>query len=59
MNNDCLKLTGYFDERQRIENRFVADELMDLYERNRVASSILLRGVGGFARGASCAPTGR
>lgn len=48
MNNDCLKLTGYFDERQRIENRFVADELMDLYERNRVASSILLRGVGGF-----------
>ncbi|MCV7315874.1 DUF190 domain-containing protein [Mycolicibacillus parakoreensis] len=48
MDSDFLKLTGYFDERQRTGGRFLADELMGLYERDRIASSILLRGVGGF-----------
>lgn len=46
---DCLKLTGYFDERQRSTgDRFLADVLLDLFEQRRIAASVLLRGAGGF-----------
>lgn len=48
MNEDCVKLTAYFGERQRSGNRFLADALLDLYGERGIASSILLRGVGGF-----------
>ncbi len=48
MNEDCLKLTAYFGERQRTGNVFLADALLDLYGDREVATSILLRGVGGF-----------
>ena len=48
MNEDCLKLTAYFGERQRSGNAFLADALLDLYGDREVATSILLRGVGGF-----------
>lgn len=48
MNEDCLKLTGYFGERQRTEDAFLADALLDLYGDREIATSILLRGVGGF-----------
>lgn len=48
MNEDCLKLTSYFGERQRTENAFLADALLDLYGDREIATSILLRGVGGF-----------
>ncbi len=48
MNEDCLKLTAYFGERQRMENAFLADALLDLYGRREVATSVLLRGAGGF-----------
>ena len=48
MNEDCLKLTAYFGERQRTENAFLADELLDLCGDREIATSILLRGVGGF-----------
>ncbi len=48
MNNDCLKLTTYFGERKRAEHRFVAEALLELYERNEVATSVLLRGMEGF-----------
>ena len=49
MNEDSLKLTSYFGERQRTaDNGFAADALLDLYGRRGVATSILLRGVEGF-----------
>ncbi|MGD9695056.1 MAG: DUF190 domain-containing protein [Thermoleophilia bacterium] len=48
MNDDCLKLTTYFGERDRTERAFVADELLDLYGRARIQGSILLRGAQGF-----------
>lgn len=48
MNEDCLKLTAYFGERQRVGHRFYADELLDLFGEHKLATSILLRGVGGF-----------
>jgi PII-like signaling protein len=48
MNEDCLKLTAYFDERLRIPGRFVADAMLDLYGRHNVATSVMLRGIGGF-----------
>jgi PII-like signaling protein len=48
VSHDRLKLTTYFGERQRAGGRFVADALIDLYERNRVQTSVLLRGVEGF-----------
>jgi PII-like signaling protein len=49
VNEDCLKLTSYFGERQRTaDNGFAADALLDLYGRRGIATSILLRGVEGF-----------
>ncbi|MDX6318867.1 MAG: hypothetical protein QOD35_2267 [Nocardioidaceae bacterium] len=48
MNQDCLKLTVYFGERQRVGGRFYADELLDLFGEYELATSILLRGIGGF-----------
>lgn len=48
MNQDCLKLTTYFGERDRHHHRFLADELLELYERHAFQTSILLRGVEGF-----------
>ena len=48
MNQDCLKLSAYFGERQRVDRRFYADELLDLFGEYQLATSILLRGLGGF-----------
>ncbi len=48
MNEDSLKLTSYFGERHRSGDRFLADALLDLFERREVATSILLRGGEGF-----------
>lgn len=48
MNHDCLKLTTYFGERDRAEHRLLADELLDLYARHEVRTSVLLRGIEGF-----------
>jgi len=48
VSKDCLKLTCYFGERQRTQGRFAADALLDLYGRERIATSILLRGAEGF-----------
>jgi len=45
---DCLKLTTYVGERDRARGRFVADALLDLYERERFLASVVLRGVEGF-----------
>ena len=52
MNEDCLKLTSYFGERQRTAgDGFAADALLDLYGRRGIATSILLRGAEGFGAG--------
>ncbi len=48
MNEDCLKLTTYFGERHRSDDRFVADALLDLYGRKEVQISVMLRGAEGF-----------
>ena len=48
MNQDCLKLTTYFGERDRDDGRFVADTLLDLYGRREAQVSVLLRGATGF-----------
>ena len=48
MNEDCLKLTTYFGERQRSGDRFVAEAMLDLFGEHQIASSILLRGIAGF-----------
>ncbi len=48
MNEDCLKLTTYFGERDRLDQRPVADALLDLYAKAEIETSVLLRGVTGF-----------
>jgi PII-like signaling protein len=48
MNADCLKLTTYFGERHRTDDQFVADALLDLYGREEVEVSVMLRGAEGF-----------
>ena len=45
---DALKLTTYGGERHRTDGRFVADALLDLYERHELQTSVLLRGAEGF-----------
>jgi PII-like signaling protein len=50
---DAVKLTSYFGERRRTPGSggagaFAADALLDLYGREQVAASILLRGAEGF-----------
>jgi PII-like signaling protein len=44
----CLKLTTYFGERDRVEHRYLADALLDVYARHELRTSLLLRGVQGF-----------
>ncbi|RWA17872.1 DUF190 domain-containing protein [Mycolicibacterium brumae] len=45
---ESLKLTAYFGERQRSGGRFLADEMLELYGRAEVSTSIMMRGVAGF-----------
>ena len=59
MNDDCLKLTTYFGERHRTEKQFVADALLDLYGRNEVEVSVMLRAAPrASASSTGCVPTG-
>jgi PII-like signaling protein len=48
LNEAGIKLTTYFGEREREGSRFLADALFDLYERHRMRTSVLLRGIEGF-----------
>ncbi|HTQ18909.1 DUF190 domain-containing protein [Mycobacterium sp.] len=48
MDEDCLKLSTYFDERRRSGDRFLADVMLGMYEERRIATSIVLRGISGF-----------
>jgi PII-like signaling protein len=50
MSEDCLTLTSYFGERDRTARGLLADELMDLFGRQRPQVSVLLRGTEGFGR---------
>jgi PII-like signaling protein len=50
MDEDCLKLTTYFGERDRTQDGLLADELLDIYGGHRLQASILLRGAEGFGR---------
>lgn len=48
MNEDGLKLTTYFGERDWAGDRFLADALIDIYERHEVRTSAVFRGIEGF-----------
>ena len=48
MSQEGLKLTTYFGERDRANGRFLADALLDVYERHAFQTSVLLRGIEGF-----------
>jgi PII-like signaling protein len=50
VNEDCLKLTSYFGERQRTVGGFTVDALLGLYGRREITTSILMRGTEGFGR---------
>jgi PII-like signaling protein len=45
---DALKLTSYFGERDRVADRFLADALIDVFERHRFEVSLVMRGTEGF-----------
>jgi PII-like signaling protein len=51
VDEDCLKLSVYLAERRRTDDGFVSDVLLGLYEQNGIASSVVLRGIGGFGTG--------
>lgn len=48
MNEDCLKLTTYFGERDRVGGAFLADAFIDIYARHELQTSLVMRGVEGF-----------
>ncbi len=48
MVEDGLRLTAYIGERDRADGRLLADALMDVFARERVRTSVLLRGIEGF-----------
>jgi PII-like signaling protein len=49
--DDCLKLTAYFGERDRTDDgRLLADALVDIFGDHELRTSILLRGAEGFGR---------
>ncbi|HZQ32509.1 MAG TPA: DUF190 domain-containing protein [Mycobacterium sp.] len=48
MNDQCLKLTAYFNERQRTAKRFLAEDLLRLFGERQLATSVMLRGIGSF-----------
>jgi PII-like signaling protein len=50
VNEECLKLTTYFGERDRTPNGLLGDELLDIYGGQHLQASVLLRGAEGFGR---------
>jgi PII-like signaling protein len=46
----AIKLTTYFEERDRTGDAFLADALFDVYERHQMRTSVLLRGISGFGQ---------
>jgi PII-like signaling protein len=50
VDEDCTVLTSYLPERQRADGAPPGEALIDLYARQRTATSILLRGIEGSGR---------
>jgi PII-like signaling protein len=48
VNDGCLKLTIYFGERDRTDHGFLADDLVDIFARQELATSLVVRGTSGF-----------
>jgi PII-like signaling protein len=48
VNEDCLKLTTYFGERDRANGGFLADAFSDIYARHELQTSLVIRGIEGF-----------
>ena len=48
MNDDCLKLTVYFGESDRVGPRLLSDALVDAFEDHDVQAAVLMRAVEGF-----------
>ena len=48
MNDECVKLTTYFGERERVRDGFLADRMMDVYGRHELRTSLVMRGAEGF-----------
>jgi PII-like signaling protein len=48
VNEDCLKLTTYFGERDRANGGFLADAFTDIYARHELQTSLVMRGIEGF-----------
>jgi PII-like signaling protein len=48
VNDDCLKLTAYFGERDRARNGYLADAFTEIYARHELQTSLVMRGVEGF-----------
>jgi PII-like signaling protein len=48
MNKDCVRLTTYFGERDRLGSRFLADAFVEIYARPRLRPAFVMRGVEGF-----------
>jgi PII-like signaling protein len=51
VNEDCLKLTTYFGEGDRVDGRFLADALTDVYARHALRTSLVMRAIEGFGAG--------
>jgi PII-like signaling protein len=56
VDDDCIRLTSYFRERQRAEGRAIADALTGLYASREVAASIVLRGTEGLSAATAVSP---
>jgi PII-like signaling protein len=48
VNEEGVKLTTYFGERQRAGGRFLADRLIDIYAQHELRTSLVMRGSEGF-----------
>jgi PII-like signaling protein len=48
VHEDCLKLTVYFGEHERVGRELLSDALLDVYQRHELEAAVLLRGAEGF-----------
>ena len=58
MNADGVKLTTYFGERARANGGFLADALLDCYERHGFQPASCSAACSGSESTTTCAPTG-
>jgi hypothetical protein len=56
VDEECIRLTSYFRERQRAEGRAIADALTGLYADREVTASIVLRGTEGLSAAIAVSP---